>query len=96
MTPFHLGERLWQRHLVAHRIAVSADDVTQLAHPAESFVANVPHQAQPPARPQHPGHFRNRPRGINPVPSLGHQHRVNAVVRQRYFLRGAEQRNGFR
>src|ERR1700722_16690592 len=44
----HIGERLRQGHVIAHRVAVAADDAAELPHPAEPLVAGVPHQTESP------------------------------------------------
>ncbi len=84
--PFDLAERLGQRHLVVERIMFGADDPAQILDPAQPFVAGVPHQAQPAAGAQHPADLLDGPLGVEPVPGLGHQHRVDAVVGQRDLL----------
>ena len=46
-------------------------------------------RAEPAAGGQYPGHLGHGPFRVHPVPRLGHQHRVHAVIGQRDLLAGA-------
>ena len=61
LVTLHIGERLRQGHVIAHRVAVAADDAAQLPHPAEPLVAGVPHQARVVRRVAAPGPARESP-----------------------------------
>ena len=95
VRPLHLmrrdiGERLRQidRRVIA--VMFKADDPAEVLDPTRSFVAGVPQHSQPSAGPQHPGDLGHGPLLIEPVPGLGHQHRVNGVVGQGNLLCGTE------
>ena len=77
-------------------VVFQSDDPAEVLDPAQTFVPHVPQQAQSPARPQHADHLGDRPFRVEPVPGLGHQYRVNAVVRQRNLFGGAQQVQGCR
>ena len=94
LVTLEVGERRRACPRLGERVDLMADDAAEILDPAQPFVAGVPHQPEPPAGPQHPGHLLGRPFRVEPVPGLRHQNRVDAVVGQRDLLGGAQQRRG--
>jgi hypothetical protein len=58
------------------------DELAQAADPVLAIVAQVPDQAEPAAGFEDAGGFGDGPFGVDPVPGLGAEHGVGAVVGQ--------------
>ena len=93
VEPLDRPERRADHRRVAAVIDIvrGVDDPGQLGDPVHPLVPDVPQQAEPPARGEHPGRLGHRPGRVDPVPGLRHQDGIHGMTGERDSLGRAGQ-----